>query len=438
MGYEQHLRGDHLAAIPFLKQAIGLDQNFALAHNLLSMKYFETGQRNLARESARKAYDLKDRVTELEKLTLTYFFHRYVEGDTEKAIEVAELIKRTYPRNAIWHNNLSVCYTSLGQLERALQGYQESHRLFPRASTYYNIARTFLRLNHIPESEATCKEAIGRGISSTDIRSLLFEIGAARGDETLIRQQIEWLPGRPSEYLADAWQGNIAAFSGRLAKAKELYHRAASLANRRNFKEAAAAYELSVLELDTQFGNCLEVAAVMDQALAVSRDQSAVVYAARILAVGGKMDKAQALIAELQKESPLDTVVNEIWLPVIQASLELARGNFQKAVDLLQPVTRYERAVGFRAMALRGRAYLGLGDGGAATVEFEKILNNRCLAPLSFDYPLAHVYLARAAGMAGDTAKSKKAYQDFLKLWKDADPDILIFKEAKAENEKLK
>jgi tetratricopeptide (TPR) repeat protein len=127
-----------------------------------------------------------------------------------------------------------------------------------------------------------------------------------------------------------------------------------------------------------------------------------------------------------------------IWIPIIQASTELERRNFQNAIDLLQPVIRYERAVEFRAMTLRGRAYLGLSDGKAAMAEFEKILNNRGLAPLSIYYPLAHVYLARAARLAGDTSRSKKAYQDFLALWKDADPDIPILKEARAEYEKLK
>jgi tetratricopeptide (TPR) repeat protein len=312
------------------------------------------------------------------------------------------------------------------------------------------MARIFLRLNRIPESEATCKDALDRGFSPTTIRLLLFTLGAMRSDEALMKQQMTSLFGRPDEYLADAWDADLASYSGRLAKAKDLYRRAASLADQRNFKERAASYFLAALATDVSAGNCQQIFNYTDKALSMSRFRYAVISSADLLSRCGKADKAELLMEELQKQYPRDTAINEIRLPIVQASIEFERRNFRKAIDLLQPVIRYERAgvfsvwrlhehaIAFRAMTLRGRAYLGLGDGKAAIAEFEKVLNNRGLDPLSIDYPLAHVYLARAAKLVGDPAKSRKAYQDFLALWKDADPGIPILKEAMAEYQKLK
>jgi len=442
MGSEQSRKGDDFAAIPLFKRAIELDPNFAAAYLGLSTRYGNVGRIALSREAAQQAFDLRDRASESERLGIVRNYHYFVEGDFEKAIETAELANQTYPGRAINIAWLAYYHLLLGQFDKALPENLESKRLSPhQAATIENLATIFLRLDRLAEAEAMCREAFDSGLATNFSRETMFMLAAIRKDEKLMKQQLEWLSGRADEYRVDVWQGNLAAFSGRLKKAKEFYRSASKQADSSNLKEAAANYAISAVSLDASFSNCREVDAAIEKALVTSKNnKNTLIYAARCLASCERAEKTEALMAELRKAYPNDTFVNQIWLPIIQASMQLERSNFRQAVELLHPVTRYERAsgVGFRAIMLRGRAYLGLGDGKSAAAEFEKILDNRGLSPLSIEYPLAYVYLARAARLTGDLPRSRKAYQDFLALWKDADPDIPILKEAKAEYEKLK
>jgi serine/threonine protein kinase/tetratricopeptide (TPR) repeat protein len=438
LGNERSNKGQTLDALSFYERAAKLDPSFGLAYKAISDMHYNLNQTAPSEEAARRAYDLRDRVSENERYAIEANYHFSVTRDLEQAIHSYELWTQTYPRNSGAHTELGLVYAGLGQFEEAVKEFSEAMRLHKSAATMANLAVYSLKFGRFQEAEEMCNQALANGLGSTTIRHQKFYLAAINRDAAKMDEQLKWLSSRPNEYLSEAWQGDLAAFLGRLVQAREHYRNAASLANHANLIGFAANYQAQNTLLDAIFGNCREVDSGAEKLLALSRDKDALIIAAWLLALCGKAERADVLTAEQRGGYPRDTLVNKIWLPIIQASTELKRENFHRAIELLQPVARYDRVADFESMILRGRAYLGLGDGKAAMAEFEKIVDNRGLAPLSVQYPLAYVYLARAATLTGDLPKSKKAYQDFFALWKDADPDIPILKEAKAEYEKLK
>ncbi|MEK6409645.1 MAG: hypothetical protein AABN34_22205 [Acidobacteriota bacterium] len=214
--------------------------------------------------------------------------------------------------------------------------------------------------------------------------------------------------------------------------------RATDLAMGRNVKELAARYASADTLSNAVVGNCQRIREDAAKALSIGRSTGSLLNGARALALCGEAGQAQSLFDELAKRNPKDTLINAIWLPVIRAAIELQRGHPDQAIQLLQAASRYEAAADFWPTYLRGNAYLRWQKGAEAAAEFQKILDHRGWNPLSQLYPLAHLGLARAAALAGDTAKSRKAYQDFFAIWKDADLDLPILIEAKKEYDRLK
>jgi len=439
MGSEKSSKGQYSDAAIFFRRAADADPNFALAYSALASMYSNTGQGKLSREAAKQAFDLRDRVSEREKLRLAFTYHFQVTEDFERAIEAGKLYKQNYPRDGKLINNLGVCYQNVGQIEKALEEFSESIRQEPTSPAYGNLADTFLRLNRFEEAEDICNQAQSRGFDDPTSHYIRFCLAAMRGDSAGVEQQLKWAAVHPLyESLAIQGQGDNAAFSGQLKKASDYYRRAADLADRRGLREVAGSISAGEVALHAMVGYCDGVTEGIAKALSISRDAGVLDNSTWALAFCGKFDQAESLAADWEQLRPLATSVNQISLPTLRAAIQIQRHNNSRAIEIMQPVIPYERALGFRCMSVRGLAYLGLGDGKAAMAEFEKILNNRGLDPLSIYYPLAHLGLGRAAKLEGDLPKSRKAYQDFFALWKDADPDIPILKEAKAEYEKLK
>ena len=438
MGNEIRDKGKYADAIVFYKRATELDANFATAYATLATTYGNMFQSNLSRQAIQRAFELRERVSERERLRIECYYHFIFNGDLHRAIEAAKLWKQTYPKDAVAHNTLAVRYFRLGQIEMALAEAGEAHRLQPSLVLAGNLARYFLRLNRFQEAEEICNRIFSQEMGGeTRPHEVKYQIAAIRGDPGGMSQEIQWLSGRNDEYLGYVWEGDAAAFSGQLKKARSLLLQAADLAERRGARDNAGSYAAEIAMVEAAFGHCGGVTEETVRALALSKEGARAnsLYA---LSLCGKVDDAKSLADEWKKQiRPLDTVENEINYPIAQALMELQRRNYGTVIRVLQPVLRYERAAGFQAMFLRGQAYLALGDGKAASVEFRKILDNRGLDPVSFRYPLAHLYLARSARLAGDIMGSRQSYQDFLKLWMDADPDIPILKEAKAEYARL-
>jgi serine/threonine protein kinase/Flp pilus assembly protein TadD len=439
LGYEQSSRGKLLEAIPFYKRATELDPNFAYAYGGLAVQYSNTGQPKLAAECAEKAFALRDRVTELERLRISYFYYSFVTGELEKSIEVLELYRQTYPRDWRAHNNLSDRYTLIGQFEKAAESAREGIRLNPNGYVgYANLAEAFIRLNQLAEAKAVIEQAQQQRLDAINFRTFLYQIGFVNGDQGGMQQQLSWASGKPDEYFALDWQTQAAVFAGEWKQAQDLSRRAIELAGGNDAKENAAQYAAEAALRGAVLGQCTQTKAASTQALSLARNQVSLTRSALALALCGESSQAQSLEDELKTQYPKDTLVNSLWLPTVRAAQELPHGNAAQALDALQPALRYEAAAEFWPQYVRALINLKLNKSTEAAVEFQKILDHRGQAPLSVLYPLADLGLARAATLQGDTSKARKAYQDFFALWKDADADIPILIKAKQEYEQLK
>ncbi|MEK6408794.1 MAG: protein kinase [Acidobacteriota bacterium] len=439
LGVEQQLKGRYLEAIPFLKRATEIDPNFALAYARMASMYYNSRQDDLAAEASQKAFELRDRVSERERLYISAGYYDNVTGELEKYLETLELWKRTYPRDASPHNNLAVKYNELGLFDKTVEEAREAIRLNPSSASGYSLlAAAFLGLNRFDEAKEIIGQAQAQKLETTAMRRILFRIAFVQGDATTMQQQIEWMNGKPDEYVAQGWQAETEAFSGLLQKAREFSNRAFKLAERRDLKDVAAQILVAAAARDALLGDCRMVKQQTAKALGISHSQLTMIPAGNALATCGEFSQTQTISGELVRRFPKDTILNKVLLPLVQARIELHRGNPAQAIQLLETTRPYEGAAHFQVAYLRGQAYLSQQKGADAAVEFQKILDHRGWQPTSPLYSLAHVGLARAAVLQDNTAKARKTYQDFLALWKDADPDTPILIQAKKEYEKLK
>lgn len=439
LGVEQQLKGKYLEAIPLFKRATEMDPNFARAYAAMSSMYFNSRQYELAAEASRKAYELRDRVGENERLYITQVYYDNVTGELEKYLETLELWKRTYPRDATPHNNLAVKYNDLGQFDKAAEEAGEAIRLNPNSASGHSLlAAALLGLNRYDEAKQIIGQAQSRKLDTTAMRRTLYRIGFVQGDAATMQQQIDWLKGKPDEYLAQGWQSETAAFSGQLQKSRQLSNSANESAERRDMKDVARRIAVAAVGRDALFGDCSRVTQETARALDFTRDELSLANAASALATCGEFTQAQSIIAEMGRRSPTDTVLNKILIPLVQARIELQRNSPAQALQLLETTRPYEGHSLFQIAYLRGQSYLNQQKGAEAAAEFQKILDHRGAQPTSPVFPLAHLGLARAAALQGDAIKARKAYQDFFALWKDADADMPILIDAKKEFEKLK
>jgi eukaryotic-like serine/threonine-protein kinase len=436
LGVEEQLQGKYLDAIPFLKRATEIDPNFALAYARMASMYYNSGLYDLAADASRKAYELRDRVSERERLLIAAGYYDNVTGELEKYLETLELWKRTYPQHAAPPNNLALKYNELGQFDKALVEAREAIRLNPNSASGYSLLATaFVGLNRFDEAKEIIGQALAQKLETSAMRRTLYRIAFVQGDATTMQQQIEWTKGKPDEYVAQNWQAESAAFSGQRRKAKELSNHAFELAARRELKDVAAQIAAGAASRDALLGDCGRVKEQTEKALAISRGLLTMIPAANALATCGEFSQIQTITGELVRRFPKDTILNKVLLPLVQARIELHR-NPAQAIQLLETTRPYEGYALFQIASLRGQAYLNQQRGTDAAAEFQKILDDRGWSTASPLYPLAHLGLARTAVLSGETTKARKAYQDFFALWKDADPDIPVLREARREYER--
>ncbi len=427
-------------SIPFLKRAIELDPNFPMAYAGLSIRYGNLGQPSLALEYATKAYGLRDRVTEREKLRISadYF---YATGELEKEAQTYELWIANYPRDSIPHINLGANYDSMGQYDKALAECQEALRLEPNnVVAYANLGATYLSLNRLDEAKAIFDEALAHKLDGGSLRSYIYSLAFLRGDSAQMEQQVAWGAGKPgAEDVLLSAQSDTEAYYGRLSGARDFSRRAMDSAVRADSKETAASWQTNAALREAEFGNTAAARQGVTAALALSPGRNVKIVTALTLARTGDTARAKALAEDLEKNYQSNTVLKLYWLPTINAAVQLSEGNSSQALVYLEAAAPYELGgIEYLYPAyVRGQAYLLVHNGTAAAAEFQKLLDHRGIVLNFVTGALAHLQLGRAYAMAGDTAKAKAAYQDFLTLWKDADPDIPILKEAKAEYAKL-
>ena len=439
MGRELALGNKDREAMPFLKRAVELDPNFAQAYDKLAGSYSNAGQQELAIETFQKAFDLRERSSEYEKLRIAADYYAFATFETDKFIEAYELLVRTYPRDFVAWNNLGNRYNSVGQFEKAAEACRESVRLNPNwVIPRSNLALALIFLNRFDEARQVIQEALAQKLESTPMRSHRYSIAFVQGDAAAMKQQIDWASGRPDEYLAQAWQAEVAAFCGQLRKELEFSRRTVELALQHEQKEAAAQFLAGQAVTAAVFGHCDQVGGLVARAFGILRSRAAVAIAANAFSLCGDSGRAQPLMDEYSKRFPKNTFWNAVSAPLCRAQIALHCANAAQAIELLESAHRFESSGNFGPQYVRGQAYLKLNKGAEAAAEFQKILSHRGWSVRGVLYPLAYVGLARGAVLQGDTAKARKAYRDFFALWKDADPDNSILIEAKKEYEKLK
>jgi serine/threonine protein kinase/predicted Zn-dependent protease len=440
-------------ALPFFKHAVESDPNFALAHARLSVLYHNFSRLTLAAEHARRAYELRNHLGEREKYEISAEYYISATGELPKAIQEYQLWLREYPRDAEAHHNLGFIYAILGQYENAAREARESLRLNPNNSyPYRGLAAYYLALNRRDEAQATLDEALSRKLDDLYFHQTLYLLAFLRKDQAAMQQQLALTKAESSAYAGGYDLGAATeAYYGRLRNARPLTRQAAAAATRSDLLEYAANIPAYEALLEAELGNTVRARDdVRAATLALRSGRVVRIVTAATLARLGDSSGAQTLVDGLNKEFPLDTIVQNVFLPTIRAQIELSRGHAERAVDLLQAASAYEfgwNDLTMYPVYVRGNAYLAAGDGVAAAIEFQKIIDNPGIVGSRFIGALAYLGIGRARalqarstqGAATETtrAQARNAYQDFLTLWKDADPDVPILKQAKAEYAKL-
>jgi DNA-binding winged helix-turn-helix (wHTH) protein len=432
---------DHIAAVPLFQRAIALDPNFAMAYASLGMTY-ESRSEKQSLGYFRMAYELRDRVSERERFYIEAHYHESVTGDWEKARQVYELWAQTYPRDDVAHFNLSILYLHLGQFEKAQAEAFEDLRLLPMDCMAYGLLiASQINLDRPEEAQATAQEAQQKNLDCLHLRFYLYELAFFRKDAAAMAQQVRLSGDKYGIGVTDV-QAFTAAYYGQLRQARELFRRAVTSAEQFQQHERVALLQVQEGELEALLGNAKAARQQVAAGLALSSGRDVQSIAALALALAGDTDRSQMLADDLARRLPQNTLVQFSYLPAVRAQLALNRKDPDKAIEALRAASPYELGDMDRNNAgyplyLRGEAYLGAHQGNEAAAEFQKIIDHPGVVFSSPLAALAHLGLARAYAVAGDTAKAKAAYAEFLTIWKDADADVPVYQQAKAEYAKL-
>jgi serine/threonine protein kinase/tetratricopeptide (TPR) repeat protein len=447
LGMKTWRTNTHAAALPFFKRAVELDPNFALSYASMSAIYDNLSEAGRAAENAHKAYELRDKVSELERFAIETNYFEVATRDIEKAVQTCELWHQTYPRDSRPVRDLGFMYAILGSHEKALQQARESLLMGPHTEIYYDaLSSDYLNLNRLDEAEAVYKEANKRNPGGEILLVARYQLAFLKGDVSQMAQLAAAAVGKPGvEDLLLALQADTQAWHGKLKNARDLTERAMESAERNDAKETAATYKAAAALRDVESGDSNQGRADVDAAMKLALNRDVWKIGALALARAGDTAGAEKIAVTLNKTFPLDTLVQRYWLPSIRAAVALQRKDPNKAIEVLKVASGIELSsgdlpsvqVGLCPVYLRGEAFLLLHDGKAASEEFQKFIDRRGLVGSFLLGALAHLGIARASALQGDAAKARAKYHDFLTLWKDADPDIPILKAAKAEYAKL-
>jgi serine/threonine protein kinase len=430
-------------ATPFFDRAIELDPNFAAAYTALGISYSNLREPGLASQNLQKAFDLRDKVSERERLRISGTYYLLVTGELEKAIQAYEMWAKTYPRNGEPYGNLGVDYSHLGQYDKAVAASLEDLHLNPgSAAAFTNLVGLYAALDQLDNAKSKYKEAIEHKVNNPFLRGNRYGVAFLENDTVEMTQQIAATSGKPGEDILLSFASDTEAFYGRLESARELSNRAADAARRSGSKEAAATWQMDAALREAEFDNGARSRQEVASALATAPTRDVSILAALALARVGDADRAKQIADDLAERFPLNTVINHYWLPAIYASIEIRRANPAKALDILQttapyelgtPLPQFEVGGQLYPVYVRGSAYLSLKKGKEAASEFQKFLDQRGVAvncPLA---ALARLQLGRAYALAGDSIKARDSYQQFFALWKDADSNIPVLQQAQAE-----
>jgi eukaryotic-like serine/threonine-protein kinase len=443
VGHAAHQNLDDDAAVPHLKRAIELDPNFAMAYATLGVVYGNLSKSKEQRENLKKAFDLKDRASEREKLYISAHYYSEATGEIDKAVAIYEEWKKTYPRDSIPWDNLTLAYGAIGQPEKSIANASEAMRIDPKDRfAYQNLASAYDHMGRFEEAKAVLEQSSAQNVSAHSDSDARYDVAFVRGDEAGMQSAVESTRGNSFEPIMFLLRGNGLCSQGKIQSARQSYSQGMALAQKAGQKELAAIVQVLDATCEVEVGNVPAGRQEATEALAISDDHDIRVGAADVLARAGDASRSQKLMEDLAREAPADTMLNTVWLPVARAANQIHANQAAQAVASLEAAIPYEMGsppagASYWPMFVRGDAYLHLGDGAKAAAEYQKIVDHHGIDPTSPLYTLAKLGSGRAFALQGDKAKAKSAYQDFFAAWKDADPDVPILKDAKAEYAKL-
>ena len=439
LGEAERAKGQELPSVPFYKHAIELDPNFAIAYARLGQALTNARHSDEGREYTKKAFELKDRASELEKFYITAHYYDIVTGDMDKSNETYQLWARTYPRDPVPPNNMAVWYMQSGRWQDALPQAQETLRLDPNnALSYQNVGGVYLGADRLAEGKAIKKQIEDRKLDISADHRDLFLIAAIDGDSAEMQRQADWAKGKSDEFDMLQARAEVAACIGQMAKSRSLYREGIESSVRAKNDEQAAFLMGEMALTEALFGNPVPALDQAAKALTINRSPFGGFMARLAMATAGDRRTLQ-VTSELNNRFPQNTFIREMQVPTIQAAYAVSKGQFDQANHLLERTKPHEFGWVLNVMPayLRGQSYLAQKNPKEAEAEFQKMLTHRFMCSNSVYCSLARLQLGRTYVAAGDTAKARTSYQDFLALWKDADPDIPILKQAKAEYAKL-
>jgi len=452
-GLKVTLSSGEAAGIPFYRRAVEIDPQFAMAWAVTALCYSDIGESVLAAESTTKAWQLRGRASDREKFFIDFLYDRHVTGNLEKAYQTLESWFQTYPRGedpSALDMLMGLSTHGTGRFERAIQAEREKLAADPDFTlAYHSLASSYFFLDRFPEVESTLQRASQRKLEEPELLAMRYNLAALKGDKDEMDRVVALAKGkRRAEHLIAHAEALALARSGRLQAARLSSNRAVDLALQEGEREAAASYTAARAVWEAIYGNAAEGKRSAKAALELSKGRDVEYAAGLALAFSGGSSRSEALTGDLEKRFPEDTFVKFTYAPVLHALTALERAEPADSVERLQIALKYELAAnglnfhhfylgGLHSAHVRGEALIAGGRYAEAAAEFQKILDHRGLVGLDPIGALAHLHLGRVFALSGDRIKAKAAYEAFLALWKDADPDIPILKHAKVEYARL-
>jgi eukaryotic-like serine/threonine-protein kinase len=442
LGNAARRRGKTAEALTFFKRAVELDQNFALAYARLSQTYSNREERSQGAEYARKAFDLRDRVSEREKLYIEITYYHTVTGETDKTPELYEVWRQTFQRDVLAYTGETWILLQMGiRRDSAIELATTAVNIDPAHDPANRwLALSYLVNNRFSEARQVIEQGIARGLDSAPAHVLLYRIAFAQDDAAAVESQLDWQRKHSSNETGfTLHQAHATAFSGKLRQAAALYQQAKEAAESQKLFETAATIAAEQAFMEGELGSNSTTRSDMSGALKIGRERNPLGLSAITLARRGFNKEARDIVEELKQRFPTDFYVNTIWIPVAEAAMAINQRQPSRAIELLRPTTPYElgadsfSGTGFRSIYVRGQAYLAMHAGPDAVREFTKIIEHRGVFPTSPLYSLSYLGLARAYAQSGDVAKSRENYEKFLALWREADTDLLPLKKARLE-----
>ena len=438
------VNGDFAAAIPLFTRATQLDPNFAMAYARLGTNYFNVGEDHKATEALTKAYQLRDRTSEREKLYIDSHYSDFVTGNLEATRTAYETWARTYPNDEVPPANLAVLYTEFGDTSKALASIHDAMKIVADGVNYANLVHAYVNVNQFDEAKASIQEAESKHIEAPYMYFDAYYIAIAEKDAAAMETAMSKLSKIPGyEDQGFMLQASTAAFHGQMKASADYTRRGVDAARHLDAKDRAA-FTQAMFALRLQFaGDSAAAARALRDALAISDDRNTRGIAALVIGLGGQSAEFARFAQETSKKYPEDTGIQSYYLPVGRAALAITEKHPESAIQILAPVEQYDLGsftanIAMNSAYVRGLAYLQAKQPAEAQRQFQKIIDHLGLAVGHNIYSLSYLGLARAAVLANDTAKARTAYQDFFALWKDADPDVPILLQAKSEYAKLK